>query len=748
MANKDDDLFAGLTIGTRKVPNQQQQAATAAGVPEQNADLFAGLTIGNTQIPAATPGLLQEPTPPGQQFQPIAQQRQIEPATTPFPEQPGETRAARELPEVVDSGILAGESGARIAAITPVLLTTTNPLEFANILKSTFPENINFQTSPAGEIIIANNRTGERAVVNQEGFSAQDVIQGLGLISAFTPAARGAALATGVGARVLAGGAGAGLTQTAIEGIQSQLGGELDPEEIAVATALGGVAETVVPAIQAIRQSRRAAGLGIERAEVAATREAIRPAQEAVEAVEAVTGQRVGLFPAQQTQVPSELLKQRILPQLDASAKKAASALETQNKEVFDATATLINTIAPEGSIVGASKKFRAAADKSIRAARKSRSAAVRPLYNEAFREAREQGLEADLNPIIQFVNDELKGLVKDDPAAVALNSFVTRLKGEVVPGIPPSTILDAAGNPIIPGTAATTKPLTLEQLQSAKLTTDAKIDKMGGIVPSAAQKNAKRLLSQVERMYVDQLGEISPKFKAANAEFARLSPAVTELEDSILGQVAKASDTQLKNIAQKIFDPKAGLTDPSAIVKAKRVIDATDPDAWNNLMRVEMNRRVGGLVQIAEDATGDLVGNVPGQLRSALFGNPSQRKALLSGMNAEQKKNFGYLESVLKRAASGRAAGSPTAAFGEAIGKLRGVSGVIRDLIFRPLKTLGETGERGLFDRNVSALTDVMFDPRFEPQLRLLRTLSPDSPAAVRAFSQLINTAQDRENK
>lgn len=724
MAN-NDDLFAGFTIGKREVPTQQQQATKAAGIPQDNSDLFAGLTIGDTQIPEIATEPLQGPAQPGQQVESITQPTQIEPSVSPFPEQPGETRAAQDLPEVTGdvfslsgTGLLTGQDPLKGAVITPALLTTTDPVEFANILKSTFPDSIGIQESPGGEIIVANNDTGARAIVNKEGFSAQDVIQTLGIASAFTPAARGAGLVSGLGARVAAGAAGAGLTQAAIEGIQSQVGGELNPEEIAIATALGGVAETVVPAIQAIRQSRRAAQVGVERAEVAATREAIRPAQEATEAVEAVTGQRIGLFPAQQTQVPSELLKQRVIPQLDAGAKTAASRLETQNKEAFDATASLINTISPPQAVGGGAARFRTATQKALESASQSRSEATKGLYNDAL----SQGADVELSPVKALIDD----ILSDAPPGSDFVKSGNRLKNLIK-------------------TPKEGEAPTLRQLQKAKITMQDMIDAVGD---KAVSNTIKREIIQVKQALVDQMSEASPLFRAAEDEFARLSPAVKELNDSIIGQISKTKDVNIKNIAQRIFDPKEGLTNPTVIRNAKAVIDAADPGAWDDLLRVEMERRVGGIIQLAEDATGDLVGNVPGQLRSALFGNPSQRNALLSGMNAEQRKNFGYLEGVLKRAASGRAAGSPTAAFGEAIKKLKGVGGVIRDVVFRPLKTIGEVGEQGLFDRNVSALADVMFDPRFEPQLRQLRELSPDSPAAARVFTQIFNKAQSREEQ
>lgn len=654
------------------------------------------------------------------------QQAPTEPALTPFPEQLGETRAARELPEVTGdifgssgSGLLSGEDKLKGAGITPILLATTDPLEFANILKSTFPENINFQTSPAGEVIVVNNATGVKALVNKSGFSAQDVLQTLGIVSAFTPAARGAALASGVGGKALAGAIGAGLTQATIEDIQGQLGGEVSNEEIAIASALGGAAEVVVPAIQAIRQSRRAAGLGIERAEVAATREAIRPAQEAAEAIEQVTGQRVGLFPAQQTQVPSELLKQRLLPQLDAGAKKAAENLENQNKEVFEATSELLNTIAGPEVVETGAKRFRSSAQKAIQAAKDARSTETKELFNNSL----SQGAEVDVKPVRDLIAQNLE----DAPQGGEIVKAMTKIKGFL------SDRVDIDGNDVAP---------SLRQLQKSKFEIDNMLEKFG---ENALGNTTKRDVVELKRLLVSQMEEASPLYKEANEEFARLSPAITELEDSIVGAISNISNANLQNISRRIFSPNSN---PAVIKNAKEIIDKVDPGAWNDMLRTELQRRFGGIETLAEDIPGELVGNVPGQLRRAIFGNPEQRRTLLSAMNSEQRKNFVYLDQVLQRASSGRAAGSPTAPFGEVLDRLKGTAGVIRDVIFRPLQTLQETGERGLFDRNVAAMTKVMFDPRFEPQLRQLRAINSDSPAAARAFTQLINTAQDKENK
>lgn len=718
----NDDLFSGMTIGSRQVPNRQQQAAKAAGINTDDSDLFAGLTIGKASIPQLQQDPLQGPVRPGEQLVELAPAPQPL-AATPFPKQPGETRAAAELPEVAEVGVgdlLGKDSGAKAAAITPVLLATTDPGEFASILQSNFPDSIGIQTSPAGEVIVTNNDTGQKALVNRAGFSPTDALQALGIAAAFTPAGRAAAIPATLAPKVAAGAAAAGLTQTGIEAIQGELGGTLDEDEIAIASALGGAAELVLPAIQALRSSRQAAKLGVERAEVAATREVIAPAREATEALEAATGRRVGLFPAQQTQVPSELLKQRILPQLDAGSKRAASALERQNKEVFDATSELINTVSPAEAIGGGSARFRTAAKKAVQSGKDRRSAETRVLFKDAMK----AGADVDVSPVRSLIDEKLL----DAPEGGEIVKAMTRVKGFIAD----KTVDEAKVSP------------TLRQLQKAKFELDNMLEKFG---ENALGNTTKRDVVEVKRLLVNQMEEASPLFKQANDRFAELSPAVSELENSILGQVSKVSDVNLKGVAQRIFDPKSGLTDPTTIKNAKRIIDQVDPGAWDDLLRVEMNRRVGAMEQLIKD-TPELVGNEPAAMLRSLFGNPAQRNALLSGMGADQRKNFVYLERVLKRAASGRAAGSPTASFGQAIERLKGTASVLRDAIFRPLRTAGETGERALFDRNVSRLADVMFDTNFQPQMKRLRELDPNSPAAARAMSQLLNPGENNNGQ
>lgn len=452
------------------------------------------------------------------------------------------------------------------------------------------------------------------------------------------------------------------------------------------------------------------AGLDVE--DVPTIERTIEGAEVSTRGLEQATGVETGLFPAQRTQLPSELIDQRLLTQLDASSRQAVKALEKQNKQVFEATNELVNRVGSEAATEAGAARFRTASQKALDAGKQRRSQQVKPLFDQAIKE----GATVDLKPIRSIIDEALK----DAPPGGDLTKTMKRIQNLIRSPV-------KGGSP------------SLRQLQKAKFQLDDMIEKFGD---GALGNSVKREVVQIKQALVAQMENASPLFKEAQKRFQELSPAVRELDDSILGQVSKIDDVNIKNISQKIFDPKGAATDPTAIRKAKKIIDNVDPGAWDDLLRVELNRRVSAMVDTIGDA--DLATkNIPGQLKRAIFGNPKQRQALLAGMSKEQKKNFVFLEDVLKRAESGRQAGSPTELFKQSTERLKGVSGKLRDRLFNPIKSIQETGESALFDRNVRKFADIMFDPKFEPRLSKLRKLDPNSAQAGTELEKLFKDAK-----
>lgn len=661
---------------------------------------------------------------------------QVDVPLSPFPLQPGETRAAQDLPELGTAGLLGGEDAAKTAAVAATILVTPNEQEVADILTTNFP-NVGVTQDPGGNLLATNNRTGVQVILNKPGVSRIDLLRTLGIVAAFTPAAGAAAALTGTAARIGGGAALAGLTQTGIEVIQEQLGGELNQEEVAFAAALGGAAEAVVPAIQALRASRQARALEVSRGEVQETLARVAPARGAQAGVEAATGIRVPIFPGQLTQVPVTLLKQRLVAQLDAGAKRAIAALEDQNQAAFAASLELINSIAPARVAATGAIRFREASKIALDAKKQSRAQAVRPLFKEAL----EVGASVDLKP----VDDLIAGILQDAPEGGKLVGAMAKIQNLIRPGekgreVLQETALVRAAKPVSP---------SLKRLQKAKFELDNMLENFG---ENALGTTTKREVVGVKKALVQQMEQASPLYAEANRKFAELSPAVTDLENSILGVVSKISDVNLKSISKRIFD--ASESNPNVIRLAKNTIDEVDPGAFDDLLRVEFQRRIGGITTLAEDLPGELVANAPGQLRRAIFGNPIQRQTLLSGMTTEQRKNFVYLDEVLRRASTGRAAGSPTIPFKEALEKLRGVGFVLADGLTSVVRdpaglakgigrVVARFGGSKSFDDNVAKLTDVLFNPKWEPKLKELRKLDPTSKRAETIFRELLTAAK-----
>ena len=83
-----------------------------------------------------------------------------------------------------------------------------------------------------------------------------------------------------------------------------------------------------------------------------------------------------------------------------------------------------------------------------------------------------------------------------------------------------------------------------------------------------------------------------SEAYAQARATFRESSGPVNEVTDSILGGVSDMKNTQLKTLAPKIFD--AAETNPEVVKRTREMIDAVDPGAYDELLRVELERRIG----------------------------------------------------------------------------------------------------------------------------------------------------------
>lgn len=584
------------------------------------------------------------------------------------------------------------------------LLSTFDEKAQQDIIQQAIPEAV-FEKTQDGSIIIevpTPEGGTRRSVLNKPGFSAQDVTTATAQVLSFIPAAKLASLGktllqkVGIGAMAAAG------TEQALQEGGVALGREeRDPAATAIAGSLGGVAEVVVPAIQAVRGARQAKATGIEQ-------EAIDQAAVNVPAAREASKQTgIPLFKAQQTAIPETLEKQAFVAQLPAGTKSAIDGLRKQNKSASDAVEDFLKQISPDESVPIAADGIRTSSKRAISKLKAIREEKASPIYKQAFSEKP----KVDIKPVVGLIDNKLNNL----PESGEISNSLKRIMKFISPS----------------AKQADTGP-SLEKLHNAKIEIDQMIEKTG---EGSLGNTTKSQLLEVQKLLLKQMDKASGTYKDARKAFELASPAVEKLENSVLGKIANLNDDQLKQVTTKIFDPA---NTPENIIQMRKIISDVDPGAWDAIVRRELEQRLGSIKTIAEEGT---VENIPGQLFRAIFPNDKKSKVLFNALDGDAKRNLKYLQTALSRARLGRPGGSQTAGREEIKRELRGgIYQTLRNLFRSPINTITSAGEDAAFNSRAATLAKSLYDPTWKAEMREIRKLSPKSPAAGRALTQLLN--------
>ncbi|MCK5444127.1 MAG: hypothetical protein KAI73_00810 [Rhodospirillaceae bacterium] len=228
-----------------------------------------------------------------------------------------------------------------------------------------------------------------------------------------------------------------------------------------------------------------------------------------------------------------------------------------------------------------------------------------------------------------------------------------------------------------------------------------------------------------MQKQLIGLLENQSPAYAKARQEFIAASPGVNALEDSILGKLANIDDVQLKSISRRLLDPEQ--INPNDVLNARKAIRGVDPDAWDQIVRVEMERLMGSV----REATTVGVQNEPSQIVRALFGSRKQRRIIMNAIGPENAPQARQLEVWLRRASLGRPQGSQTASRAVQMKRLGGAAFAIRDLFRRPVDALADLGEDAVLRAKTETVATLMFDPSFKGDLKAIQKLGNEEAAA-----------------
>jgi len=729
-----DDILARLSARNRGVPIGLPAETVVS--PEVPSGQPLGLPQPISEIPL---GMVEQPDTAEDMLQRLSQRKA---ATQQIAEPPPEetdffsrlkglfTGEARATPETEAAPELTaqiiGRPGQRPSLKEFILagrmLLTATEEEKKKLIEETVPDAA-FRTDEKGNTFVTLPGR-EEAVLNRPGFSLEDALNITGMIALFTPAGR-IAKGLGLGMRTFLRGGAASLTEA---GREIAIEKDLDPVEVGLAGATGVAGEVAVPAVKAIGQGlRRVVGKIPVLKSVTPPEDVLRvPKGELPEAraavVEAQTLSRelqTDFLQAQQTLDPAQLEIQAFLPSLPAGSRKAARILNKQNKQMSNAVQRFMNTIAPPESIETASGNIRNIAEQAIEAKKTLRAEIADPFYDEAKRDPRLLKLPETEKLIGEIRSDFKPGGDIDNLLKRVEKKLFTKRKVD-------GRIVNIGTN--------------TKELHGSKVEIDKLINGLG---TDSLSNTEKRILLNIKESYLSEIDAANPAYEIARAAFEARSPAVKELQDGIIGKIAELNDNQLKGISGILFDPAE--TNPTVIRTARKIIETQDPQAWRDIVRLEMEKRLGS---VPPPKVGESFINRPGRIFNALFEPAKRRNVLFAGLDEEGRKNLGFLEEGLRRASLGRPGGAQTATREQIKKGLEGgfVDTIVR-FIGRPASTLAEAGRatvRGataetVFNKRVKDLTDVMFDPRFAEDLKTIRKLNPNSKAAGDAIFKLL---------
>ncbi len=104
-------------------------------------------------------------------------------------------------------------------------------------------------------------------------------------------------------------------------------------------------------------------------------------------------------------------------------------------------------------------------------------------------------------------------------------------------------------------------------------------------------EKNAARILRDAKDKLVTSLDKVSPEYKEARRIYAEDAKPLQDLLQGNVGKIADISDRNLKTVSKVIFDPSQ--TDIEVLGNLRDKIGKQDPEAWNRIIRNEMERRL-----------------------------------------------------------------------------------------------------------------------------------------------------------
>ena len=410
----------------------------------------------------------------------------------------------------------------------------------------------------------------------------------------------------------------------------------------------------------------------------------------------------ISLTGAEISNVPSLLSSQRVIGKSHGEAGDIMGEFNRNRTEVEipRAVERRIGEVRHEDLV---NNDLTNASQDAVRAAEKERSALSSPEYQAAFA----SDVSLDPAPVLSKVDEYLK-TAKGRGRAALMEARATLFKEG-----PEGPILDTS----------------VEGLHNAKTAIDAMIDAKQG-ADAGIDRIARGRLDQTRKALNNVLNKV-PEYKRARQVHADNSGIVDEVQESVLGVMAKIKTNLGGNAVMKLFNET---TSPRQVALAKQYISKQSPELWDEVTRSYLLNR--WIKASREGATGQS-GNVGGQFRKLVFGSARQRMALKEALGPAKYAGLDKLMQVLE--ATTRVQGGDSITHFAQVGEREMARTAAPEHAL--LKPLGL--REWWIDRRTEGwktdLATALTAPNSLPLLKQLRRLSPRSRKAVGVATQLL---------
>lgn len=264
-------------------------------------------------------------------------------------------------------------------------------------------------------------------------------------------------------------------------------------------------------------------------------------------------GERLGvnLTPAEASGSPLAGAAQGRLGVTDEGALKLQSFSEQRKGQEKAAIQNLLNEISPNAA--PAANKVRDVAQTVISKEEKVLRDTAKPFYEAAYAQ--------------EIPQDKLAGLLDD---GIIARSFARVTK-----------------DPIYSNEIKNSPANSIKVLDYVKRDID---DAIGAAKRTGANNEARMMLDSKSKL-LNVLDSVSEDYKAARNIYSEGAAPLNQLKESNLGKISELNDRQLKNVSKTIFDPSQ--TDIKVMRNLRDKISKQSPDAWNRIVRNEMERRL-----------------------------------------------------------------------------------------------------------------------------------------------------------